>query len=366
MVSSPLLIGVECATMELLSTIETKEEETEMKITTIGLDLAKSVFHVVCFDERHQEVSKRMLRRTQVRAYFTQREPCRVAMEACAGAHYWGRELEQLGYSVKLIPPQFVKPYVKGNKNDYNDARAIAEAATRPGMRFVGIKTVEQQDIQALHRLREQRVKERTALCNQLRALVAEYGIVMNRGVAAVRSGIPLLLEDAENGLSEAFRALLARGYEQLVEIEAHIDYYTHQVHAHSRQNEQTRRLQTLPGYGPIVASVFASVVGDGSAFRRGRDVSASLGLVPRQHSSGGKEVLLGISKRGDKYLRSLLIHGARSVVLHAKHKEDALSCWVNRIRERRGTNKAAVALANKLARMGWALLRNETVYRPA
>jgi len=287
-------------------------------------------------------------------------------MEACAGANYWGRELERLGYSVKLIPPQFVKPYVKGNKNDYNDARAIAEAATRPGMRFVGIKTVEQQDIQALHRLREQRVKERTALCNQLRALVAEYGIVMNRGVAAVRSGIPLLLEDAENGLSEAFRALLARGYEQLVEIEAHIDYYTHQVHAHSRQNEQTRRLQTLPGYGPIVASVFASVVGDGSAFRRGRDVSASLGLVPRQHSSGGKEVLLGISKRGDKYLRSLLIHGAHCVVLHAKNKEDALSRWVNRVRERRGTNKATVALANKMARMGWALLRNETVYRPA
>jgi len=337
-----------------------------MKITTIGLDLAKSVFHVVCFDERHQEVSKRMLRRGQVREYFAQREPCRVAMEACAGAHCWGRELEKLGHTVKLIPPQFVKPYVKGNKNDYNDARAIAEAATRPGMRFVSIKTVEQQDIQALHRLREQRVKERTALCNQLRALVAEYGIVMNKGVSTVRRGIPRLLEDAENELSAAFRALLARGYEQLIEIQAHIDYYTHRVDAHSRQNAQVRRLQTLPGYGPIVASVFASVVGDGSAFKRGRDVSASLGLVPRQHSSGGKEVLLGISKRGDKYLRSLLIHGARSVVLHAKHKEDALSRWVNRLRERRGTNKAAVALANKLARMGWALLRNETVYCPA
>jgi transposase len=352
--------------MELLPTIETKEEETEMKITTIGLDLAKSVFHVVCFDEQHQEVSKRMLRRGQVREYFAQREPCRVALEACAGAHCWGRELEKLGHTVKLIPPQFVKPYVKGNKNDYNDARAIAEAATRPGMRYVSIKTVEQQDIQALHRLREQRVKERTALCNQLRALVAEYGIVMNKGVATVRRGIPRLLEDAENGLSEAFRALLARGYEQLIEIEVHIDFYTHQVEAHSRQNAAVRRLQTLPGYGPIVASVFASVVGDGSAFQRGRDVSASLGLVPRQHSSGGKEVLLGISKRGDKYLRSLLIHGARSVVLHAKHKEDALSRWVNRLRERRGTNKAAVALANKLARMGWALLRNETVYCPA
>lgn len=337
-----------------------------MKITTIGLDLAKNVFHIVCFDQRDHEVSKRMLRRGQVREYFAQREPCRVAMEACAGAHYWGRELEKLGHTVKLIAPQFVKPYVDGNKNDYNDARAIAEASTRPKMRFVSIKTVEQQDIQALHRLRQQRIKERTALSNQLRALVAEYGIIMNKGVATVRRTIPLLLEDAENGLSGWLRTLLARGYEQLVELEGHIDFYTRQVEIHSRQNAQIRRLQTLPGYGPIVASVFASVVGNGSAFKRGRDVSASLGLVPRQHSSGGKEVLLGISKRGDKYLRSLLIHGARSVVLHAKNKEDALSRWVNRIHERRGTNKAAVALANKLARMGWALLRNETEYCPA
>jgi transposase len=343
-----------------------KEEETEMKITTIGLDLAKSVLHVVCFDAKRQEVRKRMLRRGQVLEYFAQLEPCLVAMEACAGAHYWGREMEKLGHTVKLIPPQYVKPYVQGNKNDYNDARAIAEAATRPGMRFVGIKTVEQQDIQALHRLREQRVKERTALCNQMRALVAEYGIVMNKGVAVVRRGIPLLLEDAENGLSASFRALLARGYEQLVELERHIDHYTRQVEVHGRQNERTRRLQTLPGFGPIVASVFASAVGDGKAFRRGRDVSASLGLVPRQHSSGGKEVLLGISKRGDKYLRSLLIHGARSVVRHAQNKTDPLSRWVNTLRERRGINKAAVALANKLARMGWVLLRNETVYSPA
>lgn len=336
-----------------------------MKITTIGLDLAKSVFHAVSFDERHKEVSKRMLRRNQVREYFAQLEPCRVGMEACAGAHYWARELEKLGHTVKLIPPQFVRPYVQGNKNDYNDARAIAEAATRPRMRCVGIKTVEQQDIQALHRLRQQRVKERTALCNQLRALVAEYGIVMNKGVATVRRGIPLLLEDAENGLSDLFRALLAQGYEQLIELEAHIDHYTRKVEAHGRQHAHVRRLQTLPGYGPIVASVFASVVGDGKAFKCGRDVSASLGLVPRQHASGGKEVLLGISKRGDKYLRSLLIHGARSVVLHAKNKEDALSRWVNRLHERRGTNKTAVALANKLARMGWALLRHETIYCP-
>lgn len=336
-----------------------------MKITTIGLDLAKSVFHAVCFDAKHQEVGKCKLRRNQVLAYFAQREPCLVAMEACAGAHYWGRELEKLGHEVRLIPPQYARPYVKGNKNDYNDARAIAEAATRPAMRFVEIKTVEQQDVQALHRLRQQRIKERTALCNQLRALVAEYGIVMNKGVAAVRRGIPLLLEDAENGSSGRFRALLSRGYEQLIELEGHIDYYTQEIEQESRRNDRARRLQTLPAFGPIVASAYASMVGDGKAFKRGRDVSAALGLVPRQHSSGGKEALLGISKRGDKYLRSLLIHGARSVVLHAKNKDDALSRWINRLRERRGVNKATVALANKLARMAWALLHHETVYCP-
>ncbi|MDF1528196.1 MAG: IS110 family transposase [Sedimenticola sp.] len=336
-----------------------------MKITTIGLDLAKNVFHVVCFDSRHKEISKRMLRRSQVKAYFAQLPPCIVATEACAGAHQWGRELEKLGHRVKLIPPQLVKPYVQGNKNDYNDARAIAEASTRPAMRFVTIKTIEQQDIQALHRMRAQRIKERTALCNQLRALVAEYGLVMNRGVASVRRTLPELLEDAENGLSELFRALLSRGYEQLVELENHIDYYTRQVEQHSEQNDRCKRLQALPGFGPIVSSVFASQIGDGKAFKRGRDVSAALGLVPRQHSSGGKDVLLGISKKGDGYLRCLLIHGARSVVLHAEGKTDKLSRWIIQLRERRGINKTAVALANKLARMGWALLRNETEYCP-
>lgn len=337
-----------------------------MKITTVGLDLAKNVFHVVCFERSHREVRKKMLRRGEVRQYFAQLESCLVAMEACASAHYWGRELERLGHRVKLIPPQFVKPYVQCNKNDYNDARAIAEASTRPAMRTVSVKTVEQQDIQALHRLRAQRVKERTALSNQLRALVAEYGIVMNKAVATVRRTLPEVLEDAENGLSEFIRALLKRGYDQLIEVDGHIDFYTRQVEQYSRQDERCKRLQALPGFGPIVASVFASAVGDGKSYRRGRDVSAALGLVPRQHSSGGKDVLLGISKKGDGYLRSLLVHGARSVVLHAQSKDDKLSQWINRLRERRGVNKTAVALANKLARMGWALLRNEAEYRPA
>jgi len=263
-----------------------------------------------------------------------------------------------------LIPPQHVKAYVRGNKNDYNDARGIAEAARVPDMRFVEIKTVEQQDVQALHRLREARVGERTALCNQMRGLVAEYGIVLAQGVGAVRKRIPELLEDAENGLSDFFRPLLADCYRQLKGIDAHIEFYTRAIKEHARDNEAVERLQTIPGFGPIVASVFHAFVGNGRAFAKGRDLSAALGLVPKQHSSGGKTVLLGISKRGDRYLRSLLVHGARSVVRQAASKDDRLSRWINRLKTTRGTNKAAVALANKLARIGWAILRRNSVYR--
>jgi transposase len=285
-------------------------------------------------------------------------------MESCASAHYWARELSRFGHQVKLIPPQYVKPYLRGNKNDYNDALAIAEAVKHPEMRFTAIKTVAQQDLQALHRLREHRLKERTALCNQIRGLVGEYGLVIPRGVAVLRRRIPQLLEDAENGLSDFFRRLLAQSYQQLQQLDVHIEGYTRELEIYSQQHEACRRLQTLPGYGVVVASVFYSMVGTGSAYRRGRDVSASLGLVPRQHSSGGKEVLLGISKRGDRYLRSLLVHGARSVVSRSANKDDRLSHWVNRIKAERGFNKAVVALANKMARMGWAVLRHRTVYK--
>lgn len=335
------------------------------KVTTVGLDLAKNVFHVVCCDAHGKEVSRKQLKRSRVLSWFANLPRCRVGMEACAGAHYWGRELEQLGHEVKLIPPQFVKPYVQGNKNDYNDARAIAEAMTRPQMRFVSIKEVEQQDLQALHRLRERRLQERTALCNQLRGLLAEYGIVLPKGVNVLRRRLPELLEDGENGLSDGFRRLLAEGYRQLQELDGHIEFYTEEVKRSSRQDEACRRLQTLPGYGPILSSVFRSRVGNGEGYRRGRDVSASVGVVPRQHSSGGKDVLLGISKRGDRYLRCLLVHGARSVVIQAARKKDPLSDWINQIRARRGFNKAVVALANKMARMGWAILARRTEYQP-
>jgi len=291
------------------------------EITTVGLDLAKHAFHLIGCNAHGKEVKRKMLKRRQVLAYFANLPPCLIGMEACAGSHYWARRFEQFGHEVRLIAPQHVKAYVRGNKNDYNDARAIAEAARRPDMRFVAVKSVAQQDAQAL-------------------------------------------LEDAENGLSDFFRALLAECYRQLQEIDAHIEFYTQALKEHARHNEAVQRLLTVPGFGPIVASVFHAFVGDGQAFAKGRDVSAALGLVPKQHSSGGKTVLLGISKRGDRYLRSLLVHGARSLVRLAARKEDPLSRWINRLKVTRGINKAAVALANKMARIGWAILRQNSVYR--
>jgi transposase len=335
-----------------------------MKVTIAGLDLAKNIFHVVCFDERFKELRKRMLRRRQVLLFFANLPVCCIAMEACAGSHYWGRELRKLGHEVKLIPPQHVKAYVRGNKNDYNDARAIAEAATRPGIPGVAVKTVEEQDIQALHRMRSQCLRDRTALVNSTRGLLSEYGIILPKGIARLRNSIPELLEDADNGLSIMFRHLLSRRYDQLVELDNHIEFYTDQLERLGQQDEACQRLQTIPGFGPIVASAFRGAIGDGSAYSRGRDAAASLGLVPRQHSSGGKNVLLGISKRGDRYLRSLLVHGARAVVTQAAKKTDRLSNWLNRIVRERGWNKAVVAMANKMARMGWAILRYRTSYQ--
>ena len=336
------------------------------EITTIGLDLAKRTFHVIGYDAYGKEVSRKMLKRAKVRAYFANLPACVIGMEACASAHFWGRTLRELGHEVRLIPPQHVKAYVRGNKNDYNDARAIAEAVQRPDMRLVAIKTVEQQDVQALHRLRAARVAERTALCNQIRGLLAEYGIVLAQGVGVLRKRLPELLEDGENDLSDFFRGLLAVCYQQLRQIDGHVEFYTRQLNRHAQRHEAVRRLQTVPGYGPVVASVYQAFVGNGQGFRKGRDVSAALGLVPRQHSTGGKTVLLGISKRGDRYLRSLLVQGARSLVRCSANKDDRLSCWINKLKATRGTNKTTVAVANKLARIGWAVLRHETVYRPA
>ncbi|WP_419595268.1 IS110 family transposase, partial [Thiolapillus sp.] len=241
------------------------------KITTIGLDLAKNVFHAVCCDQYGKQVGRKLLRRNQVLAYFAQMESCLVGMESCGSAHYWARELQKPGHQVKLIPPQYVKPYLRGNKNDYNDALAIAEAVTRPEMRFSAINTQEQQDIQALHRLRERRIQERTALCNQVRGLLAEYGLIIKVGVRSLQRKLPDLLEDAENGLSDVFRRYLIQIQQQLQELDAHIDFYNDLLQEQNRQNEACQRLQSIPGFGPVVASVFYSMIGNGENYRRGR-----------------------------------------------------------------------------------------------
>lgn len=336
-----------------------------MQITTVGLDLAKNVFHLVGLNQGQKAVMRKKLRRAQVTNYFAKVPTCIIAMEACASAHYWGRELAKLGHTVKLIPAQLVKAYVQGNKNDYNDALAIAEAVNRPKMRFVQVKTTEQQDDQALHRLRDGVKRQRTQLCNQVRGLLAEHGIVMAKGVAQLRKAIPSLLEEGDNALSGRFRQLLQQAYRQLQELDEHISTYDQYLVQQVRENEVAQRLMSIPGYGPVVSSVFLNAVGDGSGFERGRDVSAYIGLVPRQHSSGDKPLLLGISKRGNRQLRTLLIHGARAVVRYAPQKDDALSRWVTNLVERRGKNKATVALANKLARIGWAVLTSGDVYKP-
>jgi transposase len=352
--------------IEVLAKLQSlKKEETMAEIMTIGMDLAKQVNHVIGVDSLNREVLKKKLRRKQVLDFFANLPPCSVAMEACGGAHEWGRRLQALGHRVTLISPKLVKSYVQGNKNDYNDARAIVEASRRAGLRPVAVKTRDQQDMQALHRLRESRISERTALSNQIRGLLAEYGIVLGRGIAQLRTEVPTILEDADNGLSGLFRELLAYSFDQLRKQDAHVAYYTHLIQRQASVVDAQKRLQSVPGYGPIVASVFHSKVGDGQAFKCGRDVSAAIGLVPAQHSSGDRSRLMGISKRGDRYLRALLVHGARSVVKHAPNRHDALSRWIQQLIASRGTNKATVALANKMARIGWAILRHGGAYQP-
>ncbi len=298
--------------------------------------------------------------------YFAHLKPCLVAMEACGGAHYWAREIRALGHEVKLIAPQYVKPYVKGNKNDYNDAEAIAEAAQRPNMRFVPLKSVEQQDIQNFHRQRERLKKERTALVNQARGLLAEYGVVIPKGVAALRRELPLILEDAENGLSGLSRELFAELLEDLRGLEERFTHCERRIKSMNQGNALCRRLDGILGIGPITASATYAAIGDGKEFNNGRHYSAWLGLVPGQHSTGGKAVLLGISKRGNTYLRQLYIHGARSVLLHSATKQDRFSRWAQSVLARRGHNKACVAVANKLARMAWAVMVKGQAYRLA
>lgn len=286
-------------------------------------------------------------------------------MEACTGAHHWARELQSKGFTVKLIPPQFVKPYIKSNKNDAKDAEAICEAMSRPSMRYVQVKQVYQQDIQAAHRIRSELMNHRKAKANQLRGLVAEYGLVAPKQYARLRAAVPDWLEDAENGLTDLFRRLLHGLWEDLTTLDKRITEMDKEIERLAKEDPMAQRLQQLRGVGPLIATAMVATIGDGKQYKHGRQMAASLGLTPRQYSSGGKERLLGISKRGDVYLRTLLIHGARSVITHAKHKDDGLSRWVKDLGARRHTNVVAVALANKTVRMAWAMMTKEVDYDP-
>lgn len=336
-----------------------------MELKRVGVDLAKRVFQVHGVDAGERPVVRKALSRSQMRLFFHNLQPTLIGLEACGSAHYWARELAALGHEVKLIPPQFVKPYVKSNKNDANDAEAICEAVSRPNMRFVTVKSAEQQAMQGVHRVRHRVVKARTALVNEIRGLLAEFGLVIEPlGVAAVRKALPGLLEDGENGLPGTFRELLNGLYEELLAMEARVSVLNRQLQAHAEVDERVRRVQQLPGIGPISASAVLASVGDAKQFKSGRDFAAWLGIVPNQHSSGGKNRLGGISKRGDAYLRTLLIHGARACVNASAGKTDRRSQWITNLMARRNKNIATVAVANKNARILWAMLTRNDDYR--
>ena len=336
-----------------------------MKITTVGVDLAKSVFQVHGVDGHGKPLLRKQLKRSEMVTFFANLPPCLIGMEACASSHHWARKLIALGHEVRLMAPQFVKPYVKTNKNDRNDAEAICEAVARPNMRFVPVKTPQQQTVLALHRARAAYVKARTAQANQIRGLLSEFGIVLPQGIGELYRRIPDILEDAENALPGPMRTLLRRLLAHLKRLDRDVAELKADIVAWHLHNEDSQRLERIGGFGPLTATAFVASVGNAKSFKNGRQVAAWLGLVPRQDSSGGKTKLLGISKHGDVYLRTLLIHGARAVLRHLKHRAHRTDVWLRRLLARRNNNVAAVALANKNVRIAWALLAHQRDFAP-
>jgi transposase len=334
-----------------------------MKITTVGVDLAKNVFQVHGVDKRGEAVLRKQLRRKQVTAFFAQLEPCLIGIEATAGAHYWARVLQAFGHEVKLMAPQFVKPYVKANKTDAADAEAICEAVRRPNMRFVPIKSADQQAVLSLHRARSGFVKARTALVNQIRGLLGEYGVVLAPGIRHIREGLPDVIEDGERDLPPMFRHLLSQLHGYLRELDEQVETLEKPLKGWHRDNEDSQRIVQIPGIGWLTATALVASIGDARSFKNGRQLAAWLGLVPRQHSSGGKPRLLGISKRGDAYLRTLLIHGARSALRFVDRDRSPTGQWLRDVGTRRPKNVVVVARANKHARVVWALLAHQRDY---
>jgi transposase len=335
-----------------------------MEIHALGIDLGKTVFHVVGLDSSGQVVIRKRCSRKQLLAFTANLQVQVIGMEACSGAHFLGRALRQQGHEVRLMPAQYVKPYVKTNKSDYLDAEAIAEAVQRPRMRFVPIKTEEQLDLQALHRVRERWVMRRTAVVNQIRSLLLERGLTLPKGRSHLDQALPRILEDAELNLSGPFRALLAQLQLELEQLAARIEQMDTVIQQEARENEACQRLTTIPGVGPVTATALVGAIGNGSAFGKGRDLSAWMGIVPGEFSTGGKQKLLGISKRGNKYLRRLFVQGARSVLQQRDKQAPGLKIWLAQLLARTHQNVVVVALANKLVRIAWAVLCKNESYR--
>lgn len=322
-----------------------------------GIDLGKNVFHVAGADSDGSIIGNWKLRRDSLLQFFRDALPALIGMEACPGSQWLARHLQAFGHRVRIIPAQFVKPYVKSNKNDVIDAAAIAEAVTRPTMRFVEIKTAAQAELQALHRIRDGMVANRTRLVCQMRGLCIEFGVAIHQGIGKFKADLPRVLANDENDLTPMMRHLLADLFSDLRRLEERIAEVTREIEANAAQDERARRLMTVPGIGPLVATAILASAGDGRQFRRARDMAAWLGLVPRQHSTGGKPTLLGISRRGNHYLRRLLIHGARSCVMHLDRSRDRLGAWIDELQKRMHVNKVTVALAAKVARVAWVIL---------
>lgn len=336
------------------------------EVITIGVDIAKSVFQIHAVDAAGEPVIWRQLRRRQVLPFFKKQPPCLIGIEACATSHHWAREISKLGHEVRLMPPRYVKPYVKRNKNDAADAEAICEAVRRPNMRFVPVKTPEQQSVLMLHRTRQLFVRQRTSLTNAIRAHMAEFGIVAGVG----RNGVEVLLQQITEGgddrLPAAARECLMALAAQFELIKRQIVEADRRVLAWHRSSETSKRLEAIPGVGPLIASALVASIPDPAAFRSGRDMSAWIGLVPKQHSTGGKERLGSISKAGNRYLRQLLVIGALSVIRRAKQLGFTRHPWLVRLLERRSTKIAAVALANKIARIAWAMMARNESFQPS
>lgn len=332
-------------------------------VTVLGIDLAKDVFQLHGVNEHGKQVLSKKISRSSLPSLIANLPSCKIVMEACGSANYWSRKFMSYGHKVSQISPQHVKPFVQGNKNDKNDARAIVIASLQDGMPTVSIKTVEQQEIQILHGYRDSLVKDRTAVANRIRGYLQEMGLFLEKGLSQVRKKVPLFLEDAENELTVEMREIISSCHKRLLELDKEVEQYTQKIEAFCKRHEVCQRLMKLAGVGPMIASIVYATIGNPCNFKNGRHFAAFLGLVPKEHSSGGKHRLMSISKRGDRYIRSLLIHGGRSVVKVSGKKDDYLNRWVQRIHKERGYNKAAVAVANKNARHMWAIMAYNDKY---